>query len=108
MLLGVLLLVHWSVQQNQPRRKPVKKGTASISHLPELLLFNRVSLAMLTCVSSSCDSSSSDLLLEPEKQKDAAIEQLQKQINDIVIELNLLKEQQALQTGSTHHSLVSK
>lgn len=30
-LLGVLLLVHWSVQQNQPRRKPVKKGTASIS-----------------------------------------------------------------------------
>lgn len=48
-LLGVLLLVHWSVQQNQPRRKPVKKGTASISDLPELLLFNQVSLVMLTC-----------------------------------------------------------
>lgn len=49
---------------------------------------------------------------EPEKQKDAAIEQLQKQINDIVNELNLLKEQQALQTGSkppfTNQSLVSK
>ncbi|XP_071356554.1 tetranectin [Trachinotus anak] len=30
--------------------------------------------------------------------KDAAIEDLQKQINDIVQELNLLKEQQALQT----------
>lgn len=39
------------------------------------------------------------LLLETEKQKDTAIEQLQKQINDIVHELNVLKEQQALQTG---------
>lgn len=29
----------------------------------------------------------------------AAIEELKKQINDIVQELNLLKEQQALQTG---------
>lgn len=52
------------------------------------------------------------MLPEPEKQKDAAIEQLQKQINDIVNELNLLKEQQALQTGSkpplTNQSLVSK
>lgn len=36
---------------------------------------------------------------EVEKQKDSAIEQLQKQINDIVQELNLLKEQQALQAG---------
>ncbi|XP_030004122.1 tetranectin-like [Sphaeramia orbicularis] len=57
-LLGVLLLVNWSVQQAPPRRKPVKKETT----------------------------------------KDAAIEDLQKQINDIVQELNLLKEQQALQT----------
>lgn len=37
--------------------------------------------------------------LEVEKQKDPTIEQLQKQINDIVQELNLLKEQQALQAG---------
>lgn len=40
--------------------------------------------------------------LELEKPKDPAIEQLQKQINDIVQELNLLKEQQALQTGELH------
>lgn len=33
-----------------------------------------------------------------EATKDAAIEELQKQVNDIVQELNLLKEQQALQT----------
>lgn len=57
-LLGVLLLVNGSVQQNPMKRKPVKKETT----------------------------------------KDAAIEDLQKQINDIVQELNLLKEQQALQT----------
>ncbi|GAA6235536.1 tetranectin-like [Lates japonicus] len=56
-LLGVLLLVNCSFQQNPPRKKPVKK----------------------------------------EATKDAAIEELQKQINDIVEELNLLKEQQALQ-----------
>lgn len=35
---------------------------------------------------------------ETDTTKDAAIDQLQKQINDIVQELNLLKEQQALQT----------
>ncbi|XP_008279079.1 tetranectin-like [Stegastes partitus] len=57
-LLGVLLLISCSVQQNPVKRKPVKK----------------------------------------EATKDAAIEDLQKQINDIVQELNLLKEQQALQT----------
>lgn len=39
------------------------------------------------------------VLLESDATKDAAVEQLQKQINDIVQELNLLKEQQALQTG---------
>lgn len=39
-------------------------------------------------------------MLEQVKQaKDAAVEQLQKQINDIVLELNVLKEQQALQAG---------
>lgn len=38
-------------------------------------------------------------MLEPAAAKDAAIEQLQKQIDNIVQELNLLKEQQALQTG---------
>lgn len=36
--------------------------------------------------------------VKKEPTKDAAIEELQKQINDIVQELNLLKEQQALQT----------
>lgn len=36
--------------------------------------------------------------LKKETPKDPAIEELQKQINDIVHELNLLKEQQALQT----------
>ncbi|KAK7898515.1 hypothetical protein WMY93_019368 [Mugilogobius chulae] len=36
--------------------------------------------------------------VKKEATKDAAIEDLQKQINDIVQELNLLKEQQALQT----------
>lgn len=34
--------------------------------------------------------------------KDTAVEQLQKQIDNIVQELNLLKEQQALQTGELH------
>lgn len=37
--------------------------------------------------------------LEAAPAKDAAVEQLQKQIDNIVQELNLLKEQQALQTG---------
>ncbi|XP_071383603.1 tetranectin-like [Centroberyx affinis] len=36
--------------------------------------------------------------LKKDVGKDAAVEQLQKQIDDIVQELNLLKEQQALQT----------
>ncbi|XP_032391240.1 tetranectin [Etheostoma spectabile] len=60
-LLGVLLLVNCSFQQQTPPKK--KK-----------------------------------VLLESDTAKDAAVEQLQKQINDIVQELNLLKEQQALQT----------
>lgn len=38
-------------------------------------------------------------LTESDTTKDAAIEKLQKQINNIVQELNLLKEQQALQTS---------
>ncbi|KAF1381785.1 hypothetical protein PFLUV_G00157600 [Perca fluviatilis] len=63
-LLGVLLLVNCSFQQQSPsKKKTVKK-----------------------------------VLLESDTAKDAAIEELQKQINDIVQELNLLKEQQALQT----------
>lgn len=39
------------------------------------------------------------MILEAAPAKDAAVEQLQKQIDNIVQELNLLKEQQALQTG---------
>ncbi|TDH03953.1 hypothetical protein EPR50_G00147300 [Perca flavescens] len=63
-LLGVLLLVNCSFQQQSPsKKKTVKK-----------------------------------VLSESDTAKDAAIEELQKQINDIVQELNLLKEQQALQT----------
>lgn len=38
------------------------------------------------------------MLLESDTTKDA-IEVLQKQVKDIVMELNVLKEQQALQTG---------
>lgn len=38
-------------------------------------------------------------LSDSDATKDHAIEELQKQINDIVDELNLLKERQALQTG---------
>ncbi|KAJ0003464.1 hypothetical protein NQD34_008562 [Periophthalmus magnuspinnatus] len=57
-LLGLLLLLNSSVQQNPIKKKPVKKDVT----------------------------------------KDSAIENLQKQINDIVLEMNLLKEQQALQT----------
>nr|XP_020495921.1 tetranectin-like [Labrus bergylta] len=57
-LLGVLVLVNYSFQQNPLKKKPLKK----------------------------------------EATKDPAIEELQKQIEDIVQELNLLKEQQALQT----------
>lgn len=48
-LLGVLLLLHCSVQQNQPRRKPAKKGTTSMCDRPELLPSNQVSLVMPTC-----------------------------------------------------------
>ncbi|XP_020788541.1 tetranectin-like [Boleophthalmus pectinirostris] len=57
-VLGLLLLLNVSVQQNPTKRKPPKK----------------------------------------EETKNTAIEDLQKQINDIVQEMNLLKEQQALQT----------
>ncbi|KAE8281978.1 Tetranectin [Larimichthys crocea] len=57
-LLGVLLLVNCSLEQNPLKKRVVKKETT----------------------------------------KDAAVEQLQKQIDNIVQELNLLKEQQALQT----------
>lgn len=48
---------------------------------------------------------SSPVILEPAAAKDAAIEQLQKQIDNIVQELNLLKEQQALQTGKLPEAL---
>ena len=41
-------------------------------------------------------------MFEVEPTKDVAIEGLQRQIDDIVQELNLLKEQQALQTGTRH------
>ncbi|KAG8005238.1 Tetranectin [Nibea albiflora] len=58
-LLGVLLLVNCSLEQNPLKKKLVKKADTT---------------------------------------KDAAVEQLQKQIDNIVQELNLLKEQQALQT----------
>lgn len=44
---------------------------------------------------------SAQCCLDPDPPKDAAIEELQKQINDIVEELNHLKERQALQTGRT-------
>lgn len=37
--------------------------------------------------------------LKPDSVTSAAIEKLQKQVDDIVQELNLLKEKQALQTG---------
>ncbi|XP_038133112.1 tetranectin-like [Cyprinodon tularosa] len=57
-LLGVLLLIHCSLQQNTARKKSAKK----------------------------------------EPSRDAAVVELQKQIDDIVQELNLLKEKQALQT----------
>ena len=39
-------------------------------------------------------------LVESDTAKDSAIEELQKQINDIVQELNLLKEQQAPQADN--------
>lgn len=39
------------------------------------------------------------VFVEAAPAKDSAVEQLQKQIDNIVQELNLLKEQQALQTG---------
>ncbi|KAM4549985.1 tetranectin-like [Fundulus diaphanus] len=57
-LLGVLLLIHCSLQQTAPRKKPVKKDAS----------------------------------------RDAALVEMQKQIDDIVQELNVLKEHQALQT----------
>lgn len=38
-------------------------------------------------------------LTSTDSANSAAIEELKKQVNDIVQELNLLKEQQALQTG---------
>lgn len=46
------------------------------------------------------------LVLEADTTKDADIEELQKQINDIVQELNVLKEQQALQTGTLFTSWI--
>lgn len=122
-LLGVLLLVDCSVQQSQPRRKPLKKGTTkcetSIYVLfdflsPKFLSFFWYANITMTCLLYSAQPHHITLhffdFLEVEKPKDPAIEQLQKQINDIVQELNLLKEQQALQAGirSTKKSFVSK
>ncbi|XP_014859668.1 PREDICTED: tetranectin-like [Poecilia mexicana] len=57
-LLGVLLLIHCSLQQTATRKKPVKKDTL----------------------------------------QDAAVVELQKRIDEIIQDLNLLKEKQALQT----------
>ena len=38
----------------------------------------------------------------PDSGSDSALERLQKSVNEIIIELNVLKELQALQTGSDH------
>ncbi|XP_047461685.1 tetranectin [Mugil cephalus] len=60
-----------------------------------------VLLGVLLLVSCSLQQSSTrrkPVKKATEATKDTAIEDLQKQINDIVQELNLLKEQQALQT----------
>lgn len=47
------------------------------------------------------------MLLESDTTKDAAIQELQKQINDIVQDLNVMKEQQALQTSKSHFNKAS-
>ncbi|XP_070778188.1 tetranectin-like [Enoplosus armatus] len=58
-----------------------------------------VLLGILVLVSCSFQQTpSKKKLVKKDTTKDAAIEALQKQINDIFQELNLLKEQQALQT----------
>ncbi|XP_058476025.1 tetranectin [Solea solea] len=58
-----------------------------------------VLLGALLLVSVSCQQTPPKKKpLKKDTTRDTAIEELQKQINDIVDELNLLKEQQALQT----------
>ncbi|KAG7453892.1 hypothetical protein JOB18_020059 [Solea senegalensis] len=58
-----------------------------------------VLLGALLLVSASCQQTPPKKKpLKKDATRDTAIEELQKQINDIVDELNLLKEQQALQT----------
>ncbi|CAF93060.1 unnamed protein product [Tetraodon nigroviridis] len=54
-------------------------------------------LLLVDCSVQQSPPKRKPLKKEAEKQKDPAMEQMQKQINDIVQELNLLKEQQALQ-----------
>lgn len=118
MLLGVLLLVNCSFQQNPPRKKPVKKGRWKTSSTSQPVGRTRDYLDIMIVLWSVWDTASRlnfflhhippDLnvlaFLDSEATKDAAIEELQKQINDIVEELNLLKEQQALQRGTTEIS----
>ncbi|XP_038580751.1 tetranectin-like isoform X3 [Micropterus salmoides] len=57
-----------------------------------------VLLGVLLLVNCSFQQTSPRKPVKKDTTKDAAIESLQKQINDIIQELNLLKEQQALQT----------
>uniref|UniRef100_A0A3B3BWS0 C-type lectin domain family 3, member Ba n=2 Tax=Oryzias melastigma TaxID=30732 RepID=A0A3B3BWS0_ORYME len=54
-----------------------------------------MAFCLLLMVHSSLQQTSSK---KKNNKRDSAVEELQKQINDIVQELNLLKEQQALQT----------
>lgn len=135
-LLGVLLLVNCSLEQNPLKKRVVKKGRKHhnlqeegqiiwilyFCYEFEILLSNWIfsfffkqhaffiimcsyfnQESILLFVRSACTNTYVWILclvlLVTETTKDAAVEQLQKQIDNIVQELNLLKEQQALQTG---------
>lgn len=102
-LLGLLLLTHFSFQQNPLKKKPLKKG---ISFLQEECKQDMENIKKRFIHSLSPQGDDSErLCLKSDAPKDAAVAELQKQIHDIVQELNLLKEQQALQTGELQPQL---
>ena len=120
-LLGVLLLVNCSLQQTPVKRKPVKKGRKQqnvegiqmmwmLCFCYELFHISQISFSCFTLILCSniwlTQFDFPPVFGDSDTSKDAAVEQLQKQIDDIVQELNLLKEQQALQTGEPDMCIV--
>lgn len=89
MVLCLLLLAHGSLQQNSKKRNG-KKGRTSYSPAEyKISGFYRTVLLEFTLFFCFCAESAIN----------SAIENLQRQVDEITQDLTVLKEQQALQTG---------